>query len=1476
MPSNTIGLRGSTPAATGTAGLNLTPDQSSDRVLELSQKILTKGTATAADLTVLLFYATGASQAGQVPVNVQQALRDVLVKVPHAAEAIRKIRNDFMVPSMNDQTAAELQKAFTELTGQSGSLDALGVKKLLALAASQNQLSSEEAGALDGIASSSQVSEEGKGTIRSAVMEALVSQLEVVANDPAKATPIFKDILKGASVDKRFFGAAEEAYFGSSFDDSAGKDFRQLASDAPDASRLEMELAQRLAGRGGKLDNATTAKLFDRIDANAKVSDQEADFAQRTNKDPDGRGQIAARVGRLGFVDDAEKKVLTDLAQSAPPAQLPSLERGLAVASALMSKSGATTLPAAGVAKLNEALNGVMARTSKLDDLALTVWKSARGIESDLAAKLDGLQLGLPTPARSPNPYPPTSQAELSSVRQVGDAIATPLKYQTDQYLQLSGLDGNTLAFVPMGPSGGAMSVTEHNGIGVVANGAAIATFDLANRKLGTLPPLPTTSQTYRLADQDGTLVAVSGEAPAGQPSIYRFDDATSAWAAVPDGQVPAGPLNVVASAKELGLVMLAQSGEGALVEKQGKWTKLPTLPKGFSAESATSEGGHLLATGTSTSSSGKVTRELFSLDPANLGAGWSKVGSNLPWLVLDRDHALSAPTPSSLAGPLALSAEGVMPKKVPYNAAELERMTRLATEAVDELTTGGSLDADGANTAVELLETLKEANALKPDLAKKADALFATAKTDDPALSIIGERWYGAGLSTMTEPDIATAGKTLQGQAAISHQELGRFVAQSRASKTQLEQLLALPSAKLSTSDADLLGAESSRALGRRVDLLAAGKVTDADATALLSAAKTLKTSYAGTAAVADSHVERALTLGKMTGTTPDLFRDYMSSVKPLSDGELRLAISWFAKNGGGITTAELRALTALTDSDGVRSETEQRAIESLDWRKLAPNAATNSARVMKGVTAAADIVGDEKPVTGSTKVDGTGPLVVWAKENNLSSDKQTVRVGLAEPIEAGATGLSSGPIRVTGSTVLNSVDGLAPFPNGGTVTADGFDQVQAVWAADNVLARLKGVGVDIPSFLVNAQNNGVMKLKANAIADQNAFYSPSANETTFGTSNDTWHLASDGDVVTHELGHFTLDHLNPNMLGSSEGGAIHEGYGDTMAALMFNDPELSEDFNQGHTPSWLRDVENDAKLSTVSTEVHDRGNVYSGFAWSTKKKLAELIGDDAEAASLMLGVSVAHPLFYGSSTVTPEAYLVAMMKGADAYLKDKVSAPVLAQLKAAMKDEGIKRELVPAGWSQPAAVSAPGLLTALNGPPRPGPTLTGSGLSGAELAKRLNTFTNRPEVSYQVIAEPKVGSIRKAILQAHVTAPGGKVYPVEDGFVSVSVANDAISEVGGRGQALPKFDFTEPTFSEDDARLKARDLALKGLAEGDPRTNGYVAKNVDEIFAPQNVRFEEVLSNGQRARKVITRAAEFSVRRDGTIEVSKVMHVD
>lgn len=277
-------------------------------------------------------------------------------------------------------------------------------------------------------------------------------------------------------------------------------------------------------------------------------------------------------------------------------------------------------------------------------------------------------------------------------------------------------------------------------------------------------------------------------------------------------------------------------------------------------------------------------------------------------------------------------------------------------------------------------------------------------------------------------------------------------------------------------------------------------------------------------------------------------------------------------------------------------------------------------------------------------------------------------------------------------------------------------------------------------------------------------------------------------------------------------------------------------------------------------------------------KKKLAQLVGDDLEAANLMLGVTVAHALMYDTSAVTPELFLAAMLKGADGFLQGKVADSVLANFKQAMVDEGVKRELVPPGWVPPPGTSSPQLVAALTGGVVPGgaPVLGSGGMSGLELARRLTAFAQRSEVTYRVVSEPRVGAMRKAILQANVTAPDGQTYPVEDGFVTVALNHETIEAVGGRGRTLPAFDFTEPSFTADQAREKARDLALKGLADGDARTNGYVQANIDELFAPQNVRYQEVLSGGQRARKVITQAAEFTVRRDGSIEVSKVMHVD
>ena len=71
-----------------------------------------------------------------------------------------------------------------------------------------------------------------------------------------------------------------------------------------------------------------------------------------------------------------------------------------------------------------------------------------------------------------------------------------------------------------------------------------------------------------------------------------------------------------------------------------------------------------------------------------------------------------------------------------------------------------------------------------------------------------------------------------------------------------------------------------------------------------------------------------------------------------------------------------------------------------------------------------------------------------------------------------------------------------------------------------------------------------------ANAIPDDNSFYSPSADEIQLGTGGVD--DGEDADVIVHEYGHAVQDAQTPDAFAvpAEPGGAMGEGFGDYLAA--------------------------------------------------------------------------------------------------------------------------------------------------------------------------------------------------------------------------------------------------------------------------------------------------------------------------------------
>ncbi|HPQ80325.1 MAG TPA: hypothetical protein PLZ86_01185 [bacterium] len=265
----------------------------------------------------------------------------------------------------------------------------------------------------------------------------------------------------------------------------------------------------------------------------------------------------------------------------------------------------------------------------------------------------------------------------------------------------------------------------------------------------------------------------------------------------------------------------------------------------------------------------------------------------------------------------------------------------------------------------------------------------------------------------------------------------------------------------------------------------------------------------------------------------------------------------------------------------------------------------------------------------------------------------------------------------------------GVSKPPKGGYPTNDGFDQVQLYNSLTSIQLYLVNLGFDVASIIGNRHGgkHHPVSAHANAIDDLNAWYSPQSCDLTFGTSKGKWHLASDNDVSNHEFGHLLLDHVNRGLSGwySGEGGAIHEGFGDALAALYANDPEVSEDFvpalgDPADKGKGLRTLENSLRLKDVGNEVHDRGQVYGGFWWSVKKRIEGSFGiSGRKAADITIKMLVNHGSFYRTTKPKPADFVKAVVAGTLALKEEggKLGVP-FEELKAQIVKEAIARGLI------------------------------------------------------------------------------------------------------------------------------------------------------------------------------------------------------
>ncbi len=510
---------------------------------------------------------------------------------------------------------------------------------------------------------------------------------------------------------------------------------------------------------------------------------------------------------------------------------------------------------------------------------------------------------------------------------------------------------------------------------------------------------------------------------------------------------------------------------------------------------------------------------------------------------------------------------------------------------------------------------------------------------------------------------------------------------------------------------------------------------------------------------------------------------------------------------------------------------------------------------------------------------------LLVWNRENRLTSDGKVREVSLQRTVTLSVDGLRVELLHVSGASVLKTVKNQQPFaPGENKVTQDGFDQVQALHTADTFLRRLASYGIDLPSVYRDGTNNsGVVRIIANAMSEENAGYIPGSNVYVFGTSEGRFHLVSCKEILVHELAHGYFDHVAPgvNSDTSGEGKPMHEALGDLFAALHFENPNISEDLGaylaerEGEgKPGPLRTLVNDVVLDPSLTQEHKRSLAYSGMIWSVTERLAKTVGLH-QACDLMLGAVAKAPFFVTSKSPSPEECLRAFIEGVHSHI-GKAAPNLVDGIVNDLQREAVRRRIA----NQPIAAAAPNesaklFETSLSA------IKEQNANAFAGLARMLPSLADRSEVAFQVLGDRRFGDVRRVTLRALVQDPTSrKQVPVEDGHLEVVLDGHCVRYLEGPALHLPaKFDFTvrdggDPKKALARAkRLVAQHLTL--LAERDPSA-ATVRRGLDTLFDDANLVVRPILANGQLQLEVITLAGEFIVDIEhSVVRTRRLMHV-
>jgi len=176
-------------------------------------------------------------------------------------------------------------------------------------------------------------------------------------------------------------------------------------------------------------------------------------------------------------------------------------------------------------------------------------------------------------------------------------------------------------------------------------------------------------------------------------------------------------------------------------------------------------------------------------------------------------------------------------------------------------------------------------------------------------------------------------------------------------------------------------------------------------------------------------------------------------------------------------------------------------------------------------------------------------------------------------------------------------------------------FEEVMAYYHVDAAMHYIEELGYRGRLRLFTKENGNLpIRVNARGTREDNSWYSPGDRTLTFGFGGVD--DAEDGETIVHEFGHALQDAICPDFGQSPQAAAMGEGFGDYLAASIFEAKKRKEfrtlvmswdafEISEG-TPPRLRTV--DEKLTfesfdhSAGADEHENGLIWSATLWQVR----------------------------------------------------------------------------------------------------------------------------------------------------------------------------------------------------------------------------------------------------------------------------------